>query len=393
MATVLIGQAPTNLGPLTTTFTPPPECTAAVGAASNGLADFFGVGDAKDVAYLGQGCSRGKAFDATTCWPGTSKGAEEKGAPLYGWGFYSPGLHCPVGYATACSATGGSGGGSGWPVQFKLRDGETAVGCCPSGYGCANINGQTCTMMATSTTIPTVTCDGNEIGDGASMTVPSEEASITAFSLLAPMIQINWQSSDRPKSTTSFRASVTKTSTTGRVRSTSSETSTGETESDNTSETKTSDGSRGETLVLDEHPQTTGGEVDIGGGAPTTTPTLQENESSPDNGAMSSGAKVAIGVASAVGVLMVLVCALFYCWRKRKTRREEQELDRLYGLKHSMSIGGDFTNSSDIPGWYRGQRLATATKDPFGVHDANHGAMMPEMERPAAPYYRPYRPA
>lgn len=131
MATVLIGQAPTNLGPLTTTFTPPPECTVAVGAASNGLADFFGVGGAKDIAYLGQGCSRGKAFDATTCWPGTSKGAEERDAPLSGWGFYSPGLHCPVGYATACSATGGSGGGSGWPVQFKLRDGETAVGCCP----------------------------------------------------------------------------------------------------------------------------------------------------------------------------------------------------------------------------------------------------------------------
>jgi hypothetical protein len=131
MATVLIGQAPTNLGPLTTTFTPPPECTVAVGAASNGLADFFGVGGDKDIAFLGQGCSRGKAFDATTCWPETSKGVEEKEAPLSGWGFYSPGLHCPVGYATACSATGGSGGGSGWPVQFKLRDGETAVGCCP----------------------------------------------------------------------------------------------------------------------------------------------------------------------------------------------------------------------------------------------------------------------
>ena len=129
-ATVLIGQAPTNLGPLTTTFTPPPACTVAVGAGRGALFGLIGGGD-KDVAYLGQGCSQGKAFDATSCWPQTSQGAKEQPAPLHGWGFYSPGLDCPVGYATACSATGGSGGGSGWPVQFKLRDGETAVGCCP----------------------------------------------------------------------------------------------------------------------------------------------------------------------------------------------------------------------------------------------------------------------
>ncbi len=129
-ATVLIGQAPTNLGPLTTTFTLPPACTVAVGEA-RGLLDGLLGGSVKDAAFLGQGCAAGKAIDATSCWPETSKGAEDKKAPLQGWGFYSPGLHCPIGYATACSATGGSGGGSGWPVQFKLRDGETAVGCCP----------------------------------------------------------------------------------------------------------------------------------------------------------------------------------------------------------------------------------------------------------------------
>ena len=253
-------------------------------------------------------------------------------------------------------------------------------------------------MVATSTTIPTVTCDGSKSGDFAFMTVPNEEASITAFSVLAPMIQINWQSSDRPKPTTSTRRSATRTSTTARVRSTSSETSTSDGDGDgdngNDNETKTSDSTRGgETLVLDEHPQTTGDKIDIGAGAPTTTPTLQENESSSEGGGMSPGAKVAIGVASSVAVVMVLVCVLFYCWRKRKTQREEQELDRLYGLKHSMSAGGDFANSNEIPGWYRGQRLETPKKDPFGVHDANHGGMMPEMERPAAPYYRPYRPA
>ena len=125
-ATVLTGQAPTNLGPLTTTLTPPAACTVAIGARRG-----F-IGDKDDhVAYRGQLCSDNKAVDDTACWPPTSKGAQERSAPLSGWGFYSPGVHCPVGYATACSATGGKGGGSGWPVQFKLRDGETAVGCCP----------------------------------------------------------------------------------------------------------------------------------------------------------------------------------------------------------------------------------------------------------------------
>jgi hypothetical protein len=126
MTSTIIGQAPINLGPLTTTFAPPPACTVAVGA-KRGLID---RGD-RDVAWLGQACSRGKPVDDPSCWPETSKGVEEKKGALEGWGFYSPGLHCPVGYATACSAIGGSGGESGWPVQFKLLDGETAVGCCP----------------------------------------------------------------------------------------------------------------------------------------------------------------------------------------------------------------------------------------------------------------------
>jgi hypothetical protein len=247
-----------------------------------------------------------------------------------------------------------------------------------SGYGCANINGQTCTIVATSTTVPTVTCDGSKSGDFGFQTIPDAKASITAFSLLAPMIQINWQSSDRPESTTSSGPTATETS-----------------DRTTRSGTETSDTSGPETLVLDGNPQTTGGgTVDIGADAPTSTPTLQENETSSDSGPLSSGAKVAIGVTASAAVLVMLVCALFYVWRRRKTQREEQELDRLYGLKHTMSSGGDFTSGDDIPGWYRGQRLVTPTKDPFGGHDASQGhGMVPEMERPAAPYYRPYRPA
>jgi hypothetical protein len=101
---------------------------------------------------------------------------------------------------------------------------------------------------------------------------------------------------------------------------------------------------------------------------------------------------VAVGVGGAVAVLMMVVCALFYFWRRRKNRREEEELDRLYGLKDSsMNAGGDFTSSGDIPGWYRGQRLVTPTNDPFGGGGGGGGAVS-EVQRPGAPYYRPYRP-
>jgi len=119
----LVGQDPVNLGPLTTTFTQPPACTVA-------------VADGKDPsAWLAQSCDGLKgAVDVTTCWPPTSKGAPSTTDALHGWGYYSPGIACPAGHASACSATGGASGGSGWPVQFKLLDGETAVGCCPR-YG------------------------------------------------------------------------------------------------------------------------------------------------------------------------------------------------------------------------------------------------------------------
>ncbi|KAK4239279.1 hypothetical protein C8A03DRAFT_14300 [Achaetomium macrosporum] len=409
----LIGQAPTNLGPLTTTFTPPAACTVAVGAGRGGLAGLLGGGGDNDVAYLAQACSRGKAVDATSCWPAKSKGAEEKEPPLHGWGFYYPGLHCPVGYATACSATGGSGGSSGWPVQFKLRDGETAVGCCPSGYSCANVNGQTCTMVATSHAIPTVTCDGSKSGGFASQTIPDLEASITALSLFAPMIQINWQSSDRTEPSSTSTAKPTASSSKPAATKTASAS-----DQVSASGTQTIDASptfdpESETLVLDDSTHTTVGTANVGvnlgtdSPVPTITPSLQEGSaaSDSDGNSFSSGAKVAIGVTGAVALAMVLVCALFYCWRRRQQRREEAQLDALFGgggggAKHTMTDGGDFTSNNDIPGWYRGQKLASAsTQDPF-VRDGGGGAWgMKEVEMQvsapapaAAPYnYRTYR--
>lgn len=142
-ATALTGQAPIILGPLTTSFTPPPACATAVAVGSiesgggNFLETLFGrQGSIVNIASLGQTCSRSNAIDDTSCWPPVSSGALTKSAPLAGWGFYSPGVQCPAGYATACSATGGSKGGAGWEMQFQLKEGETAVGCCPRCVQC-----------------------------------------------------------------------------------------------------------------------------------------------------------------------------------------------------------------------------------------------------------------
>jgi hypothetical protein len=118
-AAALVGQEGANLGPLTTTFTPPPACATAVAACPT-----------CNSALLGQSCdAAGAPVDAASCWPAMTGAAASPSAPFHGLGFYSPGVACPNGYASACSATAGAS--SGWAMQFNLAALETAVGCCP----------------------------------------------------------------------------------------------------------------------------------------------------------------------------------------------------------------------------------------------------------------------
>ena len=121
---LLTNQAGVLLGPLTETWTMPESCTY-----------YHEQCAACDVAFRGQACAsvagddEGRPEDNASCWPPVTSGVKEPEAPFYGWGFYSPGIVCPAGYTTACTAVHGEN--PDWEVQFKPRPGETAVGCCP----------------------------------------------------------------------------------------------------------------------------------------------------------------------------------------------------------------------------------------------------------------------
>ena len=266
----LVDKERVILGPLTTTFTPPAPCSVAIGLCAT-----------CDVAWWGQTCSPKTVHDDKSCWPATTTGASDPGFPLYGWGFYSPGLNCPAGYTSACSATAGSK--SNWKVQFKMEAEETFVGCCPSGFKCGNLNGQTCVMGVKSTTIPTVSCVGGSSNNFGFTTVPNEK--VTALNLFAPMIQLAFKSSDQTDSSSTETSSTSTRANTNRV--TSSATS----------------------APTDSLPSPT-----LGGDS------VSSGTSSSSNTTLSIGAVAGIAVGAAALVLLIMAAAVFI-WRRRRSQR------------------------------------------------------------------------
>ena len=235
-------------------------------------------------------------------------------------------------------------------------------------------------MIVTSSTVQTVTCDGSRSGEVATQTVPDAAASITAFSLLAPMIQINWQSSDRPASNT--RSGATRPG--GNQLTVPAGTQTIDTGAASGVPTLVTDGS---ISVRPSGSDTPGGSL----GGPE-----QKEEASEGNNGLTTATKVGLGIAGGVAAIAVVVGTIMYVWRRRRNQREEQELDRLYGMKHNSSTNLTGYGDDEIPGWYRGQRQAgaatrlTPTASPFQAGPGGGGGA--ELEAPASPYYRPYRP-
>ncbi|KAE8156799.1 hypothetical protein BDV40DRAFT_305744 [Aspergillus tamarii] len=197
----------TNLGPLTTTFTSPESCTVAVRACPT-CTEGWQAQTCSNNAFNHQGVQ-----DDVECWPPRANPSLTTGVALNGWGFYSPGIHCPAGMVTACSVTGRSN--EGFQFQYSLNDGETAVGCCPSGYSCGYAGHdqfQTCQSVYVTGSFPVVQCKFGSSNGYTYQTVPAtvtattsnsvtQTHTISAYTVRAPMIQINHMATDLPTST------------------------------------------------------------------------------------------------------------------------------------------------------------------------------------------------
>jgi hypothetical protein len=149
-ATTLLARSSleSNLGALTTTFNPPNDCSTLL---LRTIID--SAVDSLDQWYFDYGltCTVGDDGDATTflpesCYPGAlaewyNGNADDNVLNRADLAAFSPGSVCPVGYEVACSFTRTIGGTHSKPESATttdaydlwnmLKDGETAVGCCP----------------------------------------------------------------------------------------------------------------------------------------------------------------------------------------------------------------------------------------------------------------------
>ena len=126
-----ITSSRSSLGPLTTEFTLPQECTIyAAQELDDGSINGF---------WAAQGCSDYTVVDTASCWPSVDPSVSIPSPPLLGFGFYSPAYVCPSDWVTACTAAVLDNGspspiispGVSFDFQYPLNPGETAVGCCP----------------------------------------------------------------------------------------------------------------------------------------------------------------------------------------------------------------------------------------------------------------------
>ncbi|KAK7568751.1 hypothetical protein BKA81DRAFT_382553 [Phyllosticta paracitricarpa] len=202
------------LGALTTIFTPPPDCQIGYrsallidGIKLSGDYSTFSTPTYVTIAQLAKKCSNGLQGDAVSCWPSAS--STPYADDVRAWGFFSPGLFCPVGYSTACASVASANPYSTFPIHafdFYARGGDTVAGCCPLGFTCGTTISdghiQGCVKVADSST---------SLSDCLITSWPDNGwasrfyNNITIFQ--APMIQLNWREEDRIKFNNSLQPS------------------------------------------------------------------------------------------------------------------------------------------------------------------------------------------
>ncbi|KAI0837466.1 hypothetical protein F5Y06DRAFT_304293 [Hypoxylon sp. FL0890] len=169
-----------NLGPLTTTFTPASECSSAV----LGIAFMQTLDDGNIATHTYQSLGLGATSE---CYPPGYGGPSD---------YYSPGV-CPAGWGLAC--------GTVYSIASLT---ETTAKCCPLGY--------TCQSGATETW-STLSCLSTALSD-ISVTVPDlsdQFFKVTVLSNIpinAAAVTVRWQRSDLPASETIALATASASS-------------------------------------------------------------------------------------------------------------------------------------------------------------------------------------
>lgn len=209
-----------------------------------------------------------------------------------------------------------------------------------SGYSCDNLGGQTCIQTTTSLAVPTTKC-GSE--DNANAILPRETA--TAVTLLAPMFQIVWQSSDLiagpAASPTSSQPVETGSSISSAADTPSlSGTATITAESSPTGNLETASSSGGMVAVPVPTETVTAAPSDADTNTAQAAGADQPDDSKGQGAGFPVPAMIGVSVAGGLGAMAVAIWAV-YMWQRRRRYRKDmlqgisddrmlQDLDNMY---------------------------------------------------------------
>lgn len=211
-----------------------------------------------------------------------------------------------------------------------------------SGFTCDNLGGQTCVQTTTSLAVPTTNCGSSEenTDDGLAI-LPRQTA--TAVTLLAPMFQIVFQSSDRvanpAASPTSSQPLETRSSVSSAVNTPGlSGTQTISAESSPTGNLETASSSA--SLVAVPLPTETAEPSDADTNTTQAAGSEQQDDSKGQGASFPVPAMIGVSVAGGLGAMAVAIWAV-YMWQRRRRYRKDmlqgisddrmlQDLDNMY---------------------------------------------------------------
>ncbi|KAK8851613.1 CRA-b-like protein [Apiospora arundinis] len=189
------------LGPLTTPWSQPAGCSVIVRKDSSYT----------DELWQGQSCqmtgsssqSNYWVHQAQECFPPRTAGVTTPANSIFDhWGFYSPGIACPVSWTRACTVTYGEvGGAMPLAAPMTLQAGETAAGCCPESYTCLS-DYPKCRRVLT-TPFGAIVCDTSAVGEQIPVPSPylnkdGAGTAVASFTVGMPMVQVVWKETDLP---------------------------------------------------------------------------------------------------------------------------------------------------------------------------------------------------